>query len=52
MRFCQSLMVRLHRHIGEDTDVPAEDQGVGGREIRRATSSGCISGWEIASPAS
>lgn len=33
MRFCQSLMTELHRHIGEDTDVPAGDIGVGGREI-------------------
>jgi glutamate dehydrogenase (NADP+) len=33
MRFCQSLMIELHRHIGEDTDVPAGDVGVGGREI-------------------
>ena len=33
MRFCQSLMVELHRHIGEDTDVPAGDIGVGAREI-------------------
>ena len=33
MRFCQSLMVELHRHIGEDVDVPAGDIGVGGREI-------------------
>lgn len=33
MRFCQSLMVELHRHIGEDTDVPAGDTGVGPREI-------------------
>ena len=33
MRFCQNLMVELHRHIGEDTDVPAGDIGVGGREI-------------------
>jgi len=33
MRFCQSVMVELHRHIGEDTDVPAGDIGVGGREI-------------------
>ena len=33
MRFCQSLMVELHRHIGPDTDVPAGDIGVGGREI-------------------
>ncbi len=33
MRFCQSMMVELHRHIGEDTDVPAGDIGVGRREI-------------------
>ncbi len=33
MRFCQSLMIELARHIGEDTDVPAGDIGVGAREI-------------------
>ena len=33
MRFCQSMMVELHRHIGEDIDVPAGDIGVGEREI-------------------
>ena len=33
MRFCQSLMTELHRHIGEDVDVPAGDIGVGAREI-------------------
>ncbi|SET53069.1 glutamate dehydrogenase (NADP) [Natronincola peptidivorans] len=33
MRFCQSFMIELHRHIGENTDVPAGDIGVGGREI-------------------
>jgi glutamate dehydrogenase (NADP+) len=33
MRFCQSLMTELFRHIGADTDVPAGDIGVGGREI-------------------
>ncbi len=33
MRFCQSFMAELYRHIGEDTDVPAGDIGVGGREI-------------------
>jgi len=33
MRFCQSLMSELYRHIGEDTDVPAGDIGVGAREI-------------------
>ncbi|MBR4170455.1 MAG: NADP-specific glutamate dehydrogenase [Kiritimatiellae bacterium] len=33
MRFCQSFMTELYRHIGPDTDVPAGDQGVGGREI-------------------
>jgi glutamate dehydrogenase (NADP+) len=32
-RFCQSLMIELHRHIGEDVDVPAGDVGVGAREI-------------------
>ena len=33
MRFCQSFMTELYRHIGEDTDVPAGDIGVGAREI-------------------
>jgi glutamate dehydrogenase (NADP+) len=33
MRFCQSFMCELFRHIGPDTDVPAGDIGVGGREI-------------------
>jgi glutamate dehydrogenase (NADP+) len=33
MRFCQSFMTELHRHIGEYVDVPAGDIGVGGREI-------------------
>ena len=33
MRFCQSFMTELHRHIGADTDVPAGDIGVGAREI-------------------
>ena len=33
MRFCQSFMTELYRHIGEQTDVPAGDIGVGGREI-------------------
>ena len=33
MRFCQSFMTELQRHIGENTDVPAGDIGVGGREI-------------------
>ena len=33
MRFCQSFMTELSRHIGADTDVPAGDIGVGGREI-------------------
>ena len=54
MRFCQSLMTELHRHIGEHTDVPAGDIGVGAREIsylfgqykrleNRFTGYGCIS---------
>ncbi|WP_416903908.1 NADP-specific glutamate dehydrogenase [Micromonospora echinospora] len=33
MRFCQSFMTELYRHLGEYTDVPAGDVGVGGREI-------------------
>lgn len=33
MRFCQALMSELYRHIGSDTDVPAGDIGVGGREV-------------------
>lgn len=33
MRFCQSFMTELYRHIGPDTDVPAGDLGVGGREV-------------------
>ena len=33
MRFCQSFMIELNRHIGQFTDVPAGDIGVGGREI-------------------
>ncbi|MFE7203204.1 NADP-specific glutamate dehydrogenase [Pseudonocardia alni] len=33
MRFCQSFMTELYRHLGEYTDVPAGDMGVGGREL-------------------
>ncbi len=33
MRFCQALMLELHRHLGADTDVPAGDIGVGAREV-------------------
>lgn len=33
MRFCQSFMTELHRHLGSDTDVPAGDIGVGEREV-------------------
>ena len=33
MSFCQSFMTELSRHIGHNTDVPAGDIGVGGREI-------------------
>jgi glutamate dehydrogenase (NADP+) len=33
MRFCQSFMTELYRHIGDDVDVPAGDIGVGGREV-------------------
>ena len=31
--FCQALMAELYRHVGPDTDVPAGDIGVGGREV-------------------
>lgn len=33
MRFCQAFITELYRHIGSDTDVPAGDMGVGGREV-------------------
>lgn len=33
LRFCQAFMTELYRHIGEDTDIPAGDIGVGGREV-------------------
>ena len=33
MRFCQAFMIELSRHIGEDTDIPAGDIGVGSREV-------------------
>ena len=33
MRFCRALMTELYRHLGADTDVPAGDIGVGGREV-------------------
>ncbi len=33
MRFCQSLMLELYRHLGSNTDIPAGDIGVGGREV-------------------
>ncbi|GAB2910480.1 NADP-specific glutamate dehydrogenase [Paralcaligenes sp. KSB-10] len=33
MRFCQALILELYRHLGPDTDVPAGDMGVGGREV-------------------
>lgn len=33
MRFCQSFMTELYRHIGQDVDIPAGDIGVGGREV-------------------
>ena len=39
MRFCQSFMTELSRHIGPDTDVPAGDIGVGGREIGSCSAS-------------
>ena len=33
MRFCQALMIELYRHLGSNTDIPAGDIGVGGREV-------------------
>ena len=33
MRFCQALMLELYRHLGSNTDIPAGDIGVGGREV-------------------
>jgi glutamate dehydrogenase (NADP+) len=50
MRFCQAFMLELYRHIGPDTDVPAGDIGVGGREIgylqgmykRIVNNNGCV----------
>ena len=48
MRFCHSLMIELHRHIGENTDVPAGDIGVGAR-ARSVTCSVSTSDWKIAS---
>jgi glutamate dehydrogenase (NADP+) len=57
MRFCQSFMTELYRHIGQDVDVPAGDIGVGGREIgylfgqykriRNAYEGGVITGKDI-----
>ena len=50
MRFCQALMLELHRHLGPDTDVPAGDIGVGAREVgfmagmmkKLANHAGCV----------
>ena len=33
MRFCQALIIELYRHLGSNTDIPAGDIGVGGREV-------------------
>lgn len=49
MRFCQSFMAELFRHIGPNTDVPAGDIGVGGREID--TFSECIRNFATNLPA-
>ncbi len=58
MRFCQSFMTELYRHIGQDVDVPAGDIGVGGREIgylfgqykriRNAYEGGVLTGKSVA----
>jgi len=58
MRFCQSFMTELYRHIGPNTDVPAGDMGVGGREIgylfgqykriRNAYENGVLTGKDLA----
>lgn len=57
MRFCQSFMTELYRHIGQDTDVPAGDIGVGAREvgylfgqykrIRNAYEGGVLTGKDV-----
>ncbi len=57
MRFCQSFMTELYRHMGQDVDVPAGDIGVGGREIgylfgqykriRNAYEGGVLTGKDI-----
>ena len=51
MRFCQSFMMELWRHIGQDCDVPAGDIGVGGREIDLCLgcirNSAMISSWSV-----
>ena len=57
MRFCQSFMTELYRHIGQDVDIPAGDIGVGGREIgylfgqykriRNAYEGGVLTGKDI-----
>ena len=53
MRFCQSFMSELQRHIGPDTDIPAGDIGVGGREIGfcSASTSACAMSSPACSPA-
>jgi len=53
MRFCQSFMTELQRHIGPDTDVPAGDIGVGGRESVSfsVNTSGCGMNSPASSPA-
>ena len=51
MRFCQSFMNELYRHIGADTDVPAGDIGVGGREVGSDSTRDCRTSSPVSSQA-
>ena len=49
MRFCQAFVTELYRHVGPDTDVPAGDIGVGGREV--GYMAGMYKSWPTTLPA-